>query len=434
MSNKDILALCAGNLFRRKTRTILAVIGVIVGVCAIVVMVSIGVGLNVGFQSQLEGFGNLHTIEVYNYGGGQGKNALDEQTIKKMKKIPGLTAITPVTTTYLNIGIDKMKADASIMGVDPEFMTKINYDVEEGRLLTAADIDSNVLVFGRNVACQFYNPKTQQGADWSNTEPTVDVIAKDIVLTADWNYGTNNEGEGEIQYEKFYADGVGLLAGSDDESAYRVYMPIKAVEKIIEANRKAEGNTVSAGKKTYDQALVYVDDIDLVSSVSSTIKEDYGFQTYSLTDMLEELQKTANMIEMVLGGIGAVSLLVAAIGIANTMIMSVYERTREIGVMKVIGASLKDIQKMFLLEAGLIGFGGGVIGVGLSYGISFLINTVFSDLVSGIIGGSGGQTSVIPIWLSIGALLFATFVGILSGWAPARRAMNLSVLEGLKNE
>ena len=438
MSNKDILGLCASNLLRRKTRTILAVIGVIVGVCAIVVMVSIGVGLKVGFQNQLEGFGNLHTIEIYNYGGGggfgdSGKQQLDDTTIKKMEKIPGLTAITPVLGSYMTIGIGDMKAEASIQGVDPAFISKMNYDLDEGRLLNGGDADSNVLLFGRNVACQFYDPRKSYGADWNNTEPTVNVIQKGII-TSDWTWGTSDQGTSEIQYETFECEGVGLLASMEDETSYRVYMPIKALQKIIDSNTKAEGGAVSTQKPTYNNALAYVDDIDKVTEVSKTIKEEYGFQTYSLNDMLQELQQTASMIEMVLGGIGAISLLVAAIGIANTMIMSVYERTREISVMKVIGASLKDIQKMFLLEAGMIGFGGGVIGIGLSYGISFLMNTTLSGVISGLIGSGNGPASVIPWWLAIGALAFATMVGILSGWAPARRAMNLSVLEGLKNE
>lgn len=420
---------------RRKTRTILAVIGVIVGVCAIVVMVSIGVGLRVGFQSQMEGFGNLHTIEIYSYGGGpSGQQVqLDESTINKMAKIPGLTAITPVQNSYLTIGVGKMKTEASVCGVDPEYIIKMDYDLEKGRLFTAGDKDSNVLLFGRNVACQFYDPRKASGADWNNTEPTVDVVSRDVIVTGDWAWGTNDQGNSEIKYETFECEGVGLMASMNDETSYNVYMPIKALEKIINANTKAEGGNVSNQKKVYNNALAYVSDIEMVSEVSKTIKEDYGFQTYSLNDMLEELQKTASTIEMVLGGIGAVSLLVAAIGIANTMIMSVYERTKEIGIMKVIGASLKDIEKMFLVEAGLIGFGGGLIGVAFSYGISILMNTVLVDLLSGLTG-TGGPASIIPWWLAVGALMFATFVGLVSGWAPARRAMKLSVLEGLKNE
>ena len=179
--------------------------------------------------------------------------------------------------------------------------------------------------------------------------------------------------------------------------------------------------------------MVYVADLEKVASVSETIRTDYGFGTFSLNDMLKEMQKTATMIEAVLGGIGGISLLVAAIGIANTMIMSVYERTREISVMKVIGASLKDIRKMFLLEAGMIGFGGGVIGVALSYGISYVMNHFLSGAIGGAFG-MGSKVSIIPIWLVLAALAFSTMVGVVSGYSPAQRAMNMSVLEGLKNE
>lgn len=437
MSSKDILALCAGNLLRRKTRTILAVIGVIVGVCAIVVMVSIGVALNVGFQDMIEGFGDLHSIQVYNYGGGgsNGKQSkLDDATITKIGKLDGVTAITPVIEDYMVIGIGQMKTQASVYGMDPEYIARMNYDLESGRNMTAADSDSNVLLFGYNVACWFYNPRTSQSYDWSNTEPTVNVVSRDVILTKDWTWGTN-ESAGDIKYEEFGAEGIGLLSGLDSEYSYQVFMPIKAMEKIKAANTKAEGGQPTVGQKTYEQVLIYAEDIDKIQDICSTIKEDYGFYTYSLTDMLKELQSTANLIEMVLGGIGAISLLVAAIGIANTMIMSVYERTREIGVMKVIGASLGDIQKMFLAEAGMIGFGGGVIGIILSYLISILINTVGAGLMADLIGTAGAaKASVIPIWLSIGALAFATLVGIISGWLPAKRAMNLSALEGLKNE
>lgn len=437
MKIKDILTLCVGNLLRRKTRTILSVIGVVVGVCAIVVMVSIGVGLNVSFRSQIESFGNLHTVEIYNWGSGNGRgksSKLDDSTIRKMSKIADLTAITPILDSSMTIGIGNMKTNAQIYGVDPSFIEKMNYELKDGRSLTEADADSNVLLFGYNVASRFYNPRLAEGPDWSNTEPTTNVISKNVVLTQDWNYGTNQEGTDDIKYETFKCEGVGLLSGTDNEASYRVYMPIKALEKIVKANQKAAGQQVTGNSREYSQALVYVSDINKVSDICKTIKEDYGFYTYSLQDMLKELQQTARTIEMVLGGIGAISLLVAAIGIANTMIMSVYERTREIGVMKVIGASLKDIQNMFLIEAGMIGFSGGIIGLCISFGLSTLMNTVLAGVFAGITGEASGTASVIPWWLALGALAFATMVGIISGWLPARRAMNLSALEGLKNE
>ena len=119
------------------------------------------------------------------------------------------------------------------------------------------------------------------------------------------------------------------------------------------------------------------------------------------------------------------------------MIMSIYERTKEIGIMKVIGANLGDIRRMFLLEAGMIGFLGGLAGVVLSFILSLLMNTVLSDLLSmmfGSIGVGGSTISIIPWWVAVGGLVFATAIGLISGYSPARRAMKLSALESLRNE
>lgn len=115
--------------------------------------------------------------------------------------------------------------------------------------------------------------------------------------------------------------------------------------------------------------------------------------------------------------------------------MSIYERTKEIGVMKVIGANLPDIRRMFLLEAGLIGFFGGLVGVIISFLLSFLMNTVLSGVISGILGGmDASRISIIPWWMAVSGLLFATIIGVVSGYSPARRAMKLSALESLRNE
>jgi len=443
MNSRDIISLCWGNLMRRKTRTVLAVIGVIVGICAIVVMVSIGFGLSESFEAMLGSWGNLHTIQVNNYNSGRSSNGqtytLDDNMVATFEKINGVTGASPVVSLYQTIGIGHMVTSAQIYGIKPEMMEVMDLNIQEGRLLNSSD--KYQMVFGRDVASWFYNPRQQQGNNWNNSEATVDVISKDVILTNDWNYGTNNEGDGEgdgMHFEYIECEGVGLLSNESDESAYRVYMSLDGVLELQEIFAKANGEKVTTknGKKTYEQVLIYVDDTEKVADISKYIKETYGFYTYSLNDELENLNNMARIIELVLGGIGAVSLLVAAIGIANTMIMSVYERTREIGVMKVIGASLKDIGRMFLIEAGMIGFIGGVIGLVLSFGLSLLMNTLLLPVMGGLLGysGEGMVASVIPWWLALAALAFTTFVGIASGYYPARRAMKLSALEGLRND
>jgi ABC-type antimicrobial peptide transport system permease subunit len=171
---------------------------------------------------------------------------------------------------------------------------------------------------------------------------------------------------------------------------------------------------------------VKVDDIDNVQTVQQQIK-DMGFRASSLTDSLEAMKETTKMLRLVLGAIGAISMVVAAISITNTMVMAIYERTKEFGIMKVIGASLKDIKLLFLTEAAFIGFSGGILGIIISYGVSFIVNRI-------AMGQESTMQSSIPLWLALGAVVFSTAVGVLSGYLPAKRAMKLSALTAIKTE
>ena len=162
-----------------------------------------------------------------------------------------------------------------------------------------------------------------------------------------------------------------------------------------------------------------------------------GFNASSMASVRNEMQGQLGVIQMVLGCLAAISLLVAAIGITNTMIMSIYERTREIGVMKVLGCFIGNIRSVFLMEAGMIGLLGGAIGTGISYAISAVMNTLGGEAFAGVLGIStdgSSPISIIPIWLVLLALLFSTFIGLISGFYPANRAVKISALEAIRNE
>lgn len=219
------------------------------------------------------------------------------------------------------------------------------------------------------------------------------------------------------------------------------------------------GGSSGTKVKGYDQVYVKVDDVNHVGAVEQMIK-DIGYQTSSMTQYREDMQKQVASGQMMLGGLAAVSLLVAALNIANTMTMAIYERTKEIGVMKVLGCKLSKIRQMFLIESGTIGFIGGVIGCLFSVLISFVLNnfTVWMQVITGWLmsigvqvnfdassfdvgalfgmGGMGGigNISDIPAWLLLMALIFATVVGLLSGIAPANRAVKISALEAIRHE
>lgn len=364
---------------------------------------------------------------------------LDDKAMKDIEKIKNVTAVTPVETAYLKVTHGKFVTGVNVKGVKPEVFEKFGYKLKEGRSLKAND--KFAIVFGRNIPMWFYNPYSNSGGGgWGgdSEDPPVNVISNRLKMSADQNYGERNRSEStsgdgkKIDYTVYDAQGVGILENENDETAYSVYMNIDTVKKINEETAKAESNYRN-NKKEYQNAQVYVEDMDSVKLVSQTIK-DMGFQTFGLIDMLDELKKTSNMIQAVLGGIGAISMLVAALGISNTMIMSIYERTKEIGIMKVIGANIRDIKYLFLFEAAFIGFVGGMVGLGLSYGLSSILNTVLGASFGASMGMDGSTISIIPWWLSLSTLAFSTIIGVLAGYIPAKRAMRLSALESLRNE
>lgn len=456
MTRRDLFGLAVRNLLRRKTRTFLAVIGVVVGICAIVVMLSIGFGLSVSFQQQIENSGNLHLVNIYGGGGGgmtqdsAGKpikqGILNDKAIYSFEKIPGVDAATPVVQDSVTLGIGKYICQTQVIGIRPQVMEKFKYPVDKGRVLQPGD--KYALVFGSQVPGNFYNPNNTMYS-MGNGQPPVNVLTDKIVITEDSRYGqkrkrqnSSPDGQDKVEYKQYKGKGVGILADTNDESAYNVFMDLDTLIGIHnDAQRARKERVMGSAAQTYDQAMLYVGDINDVEGVSKQLR-DMGFRPSSLNDYLKSMQTTSRMIQGILGGIGAISLFVAALGITNTMVMSIYERTKEIGVMKVLGANLKDIRSMFLLEAGLIGLFGGIVGLLISFILSLLMNTVLAPIMGVFLssvssmggGGDVSTVSIIPLWLIPASLAFSTGIGVLAGYYPARRAMRLSALESLKNE
>ncbi len=261
-----------------------------------------------------------------------------------------------------------------------------------------------------------------------NNESPVDLMNDKIKITFDdmWDEETTPK------YDKLSV--AGILEESNSEMGYTVFGNLEQVKKWYKEKQKNNNHSSNEKKSemTYENIWVSVDDIKYVSEVQDQIKA-LGFGCYSLADELNSMQETSNMLQLILGGIGAVSLLVSAIGIANTMIMSIYERTKEIGVMKVLGCLVTDIRKLFLFEASIIGFIGGIVGIGFSYLISFILNKYAPQIGSALDMGTGADISVIPLWLSICAVIFAIIIGIISGFYPAKRATKISALEAMRS-
>jgi len=437
MNPIDMILMAVRNLLKRKLRTSLTVLGVIIGTASIVVMVSIGIGVNKSYEAQLSEWGSLYTISVYvnryHYEGSQSEEevVLDENAIQDFLNIPGVEAATPVVQNYMILGAGKYISDCSFYGVDPNFVQHLGITLSKGRFLEEGD--KNGIIIGEYVLDNFRNPRLSWEMQW-RAEPVVpDPFEEKMIITYDWSYGTN---QADKSIKPVKVNTVGVLQGGG-EYGYAAIMALDDFEKIVEDMNEHQNSSGSSSqnrssrKKSYDNALIKCYDVEDVLAVEEQVR-NLGFECYSMADNLESVKEMSNMLQMVLGAIGAVSLFVAAIGITNTMVMSIYERTREIGIMKVIGASLKDIQNIFLTEAAFIGLTGGVLGIILGYVVSFVLNT-YAGGALGIVG-AGQALSVIPLWLALAAAAFSTFVGILAGFLPARRAMHLSALSAIKTE
>lgn len=448
MKLSDMITMCLGNLFKRKIRTLLTVAGVVIGTCAIVIMISLGLGIKQSMDSMMEGMGDLTVIEINNYNPNPDSEPLDDSMLEKFKEIPNITAITPVMNEYQSFTIKsgKYQYQGSIMGVDMSALSAFGYEMQQGSL-PGENVPEGTFLIGNEAQYYFMNPK-KRNQNWGMTtdangnpiDPPVDVMNDKMQL----EININDPSKVNKKVKPIKLNCIGVMADDWNKSPapYGIFMDISFVKEMKKEYNKVNGIKENKSvKESYQNVVVKAKDIDSVKEVENAIKE-YGFSTRSMESIREPLEEQSRTIQMILGSLGAISLLVAALGIINTMTMSIYERTREIGVMKVLGCIVGNIRTMFLMEAATIGFIGGVVGIGLSYGASFVINSFAAGGgdgggmmgMFGFGGMGGGQVSVIPPWLVFGALVFATMVGLVSGLYPANRAVKISALAAIRQE
>jgi putative ABC transport system permease protein len=225
---------------------------------------------------------------------------------------------------------------------------------------------------------------------------------------------------------------AGVFEPSGGETDFSAYLSQQDVEAF---NQWASGERRDR-REGFQSVAVKVDDRANVQDVIDAVEAD-GFLTFSAQQALDSINQAFLVIQLILGGIGAVALVVAAIGIANTMTMAIYERTREIGIMKALGATNRDVLKIFLGEAGTIGFLGGLAGVGVGWLIGVVLDlfmrTQLQDPAAMNENGAAEPVIVTPLWLMALALSFATVIGLGSGIYPALRAATLKPLQALRD-
>lgn len=438
MRISDILSICLRNLTRRKMRTFLTALGVVIGVCLIIIAISIGIGLSITYDEQMSAWGDLSLIYVYNW---NSNVTLDDAAVAQMQALDGVDIATPFYQDWeisyiLTAKNGRYQAYPTVYGVYPEALEKLGYKLKEGKYLEERDKEYSIVV-GENFAYRFFDTKKNRNNrvdpypdEYGRIkDPFVDVTKDKMVLTLpSQRYDQSGNPTGKDIEVKPVVAGVMQQNDASWETTYCVFMDITEMKALNEKYNRQNGIKKTA-KVNYEEVRVKCRDVDSVAAVQDSIR-GMGFDCSSMNDGREMMQQQALTIQLVLGGLAGFSLLVAAIGIANTMIMSIYERTREIGVMKVIGAEVWDIRVMFLLEAGMIGLLGGILGVALSFGGSW----AFNRFVAAAVLGGGSRLSVIPVWLVGIALAFSVLVGIVFGFLPANRAVKISALEAIKHD
>jgi putative ABC transport system permease protein len=410
------------NLDRRKGRTALTVAGVIVGVAALVLMVSLGLGLQRQVLQLFESDEALKTLTVRRLrgeGGAKKKNPspfpfqfdgqmlpITEKDLEEVRAIPGVALALPDLNMILRVSV--------------EGQATVVYPVDG----IAAEEEAR------------YADHLVHGTMWKNQEekacllPTAflemrvnlkaeEVIGRKISFTG----LMQEEGEQEI----FTVVGV-IDTESFGFQGRQILMPM---DRALELRERKGGNPFFQSKKgSYLAAKVKVGDPRATDEVAGRLRAA-GYSVLSANDLIRQINLIFLILESFLASIGAIGLVVALFGIANTMAMAVLERTREIGILKALGARNRDIGRIFLVEAGAIGAMGGIIGLAAGALVGMVLNAVahrMFDLPDRV------ALFHVSIWLAAGSVLFSMIVSILAGWLPARRAARMEPMAALRYE
>jgi putative ABC transport system permease protein len=444
----DLISLILDNLGRRKARVALTAVGVIIGTAAVVVLVSLAIGLQRNATQQLGGIGDLTQIQVMpNYGGGPGgpggpmpvqavggkgvaagpapeQKLITEQTLSELTALPNVDAVIP--RDYLQasamIQYNRLESYVGLTGVGVHDLSVMGLQSRSGSLV----LERGTAVIGAMISQNFFDPRPRPGQDPPQPPDLMDANLKLVLM----KYTQDGQ---EIR-KSVPLRVIGVIAESRGEADYSIYVPL---EDLTAFNEWAIGRRINRNRDGYAQAVVKVNDVKNVLDVTDQVTA-MGYQAYTPQSFVQGINSFYVVLQVIFGGVGAIALLVAAIGIANTMAMAILERTREIGLMKAIGATNRDVLSVFLGEAAGIGFLGGLGGVLLGWSAGQVINVLAMAYLAGQASQTGGLPPSVavytPLWLPVFALIFATFIGLISGLYPALRAATLIPVNALKYE
>ncbi len=450
MRFSDYIRLAFLNLRRQKLRTFLTVIAVMIGAVAVLSLVSLGSTVKTVFKEQLKAIGALTQIMVSKQGEGGGpfggseleqidgkQIKITENVVQKMRQIKGVQSIAPMVYLWEIEGVKKGSKTYAfrVSGTGIDNKTKVS----AGRFFNDEN-EHSIILSGKYVSgLGFANPK--------------EAIGQEVYLVTKPEY----RGEGMAITQKMQEDVkkrsylkariIGVAESGPGQDDSQSFIPLGWAKKMkIQKNYKFEEgkNKFEKGKMRveiwddikqngYDTLVIKAKAVKDIKPITKEIKKQFGLEAISIQEILEQIFKGLSVIQTVLGFIGGIALLVAMIGIVNTMFMSIYERTREIGVMRACGATKKSIRRLFTFEAAIIGFMGGGIGVLLTFSLRYVGNILLNNMAQDQ-GVTFSNVITIPMWLIGSILIFTTVLGIAAGFFPAQRAARMDPVDALRYE
>lgn len=389
MRFSKLIKIALSSVWNNKMRSFLTMLGIIIGISSVIILVGIGEGTKKNITEQIEKLGtNLITVNIM----GKRNSNITDKEIEELKSKPGIKEIAPSLSSNVNIKSGSQSTTTTLEASTPNYASIRKLTLSAGRFITQRDIDNryNVLVIG---------PETAE-----NLFKTTNVVGKKMYVNG-------------IEFSI-----VGLLKsegtssnGSNDD---RIILPISTAKRLLKTSNITTFYIEAESKDKVEEAMAY-------TTLFLNKKFNNNTQSYRVmnqTSLLETANSTTESMTAMLSGIAAISLIVGGIGIMNIMLVSVIERTREIGIRKAIGAKRRVILMQFLIEASTISSLGGIAGVLIGYLGSYIGLKYFKTTI--VISGN----------IVIAAFAFSVIVGIIFGIYPANKASKLNPIDALRFE
>ena len=450
MKPRDLTDLAVRNLREAILRNALTTLGVAVGVASLVAMLSLGVGLQQLASKRLSQSGLFDTIFVTpktNFRGlgrpqrevtsDKPPRPLDEDARKELEKLPNVIEVYPQIRFFTEVRFDNKPYGTVVAGMPESSRNSGAFDGMQGSFFSSPTAHEAILQI------DFAKDLSDKPASLVGKQLTLRYAERQVIPAAgiDSSSGGGEAAEGfSVVPKELQLKIIGIVetepaAGYGGYGNARLLMPLETASTLRAAQVNdlrdiVRGN--SSNKVTYPSLSVRAKSPSQVETLEASIKS-LGFNAFSLLDASKSLRTFFSVFDMLLGIFGSLALAVATLGIINTLVMAILERRREIGVLKALGAADSDVQQLFFVEAGVMGFLGGVFGVGFGWLLGRAI-TIGTNLYLKRQNLNPIELSYVPWWLVIAGLVFAVLVSLAAGLYPASRAAKLNPIDALRYE